>query len=443
MTDHSPEPNNGQSSKSSAQPAVMTNWPAPPSQEAFHGVAGGFVQIVSPHSEADPVALLIQFLVAVGNALGRTAYSTAESAKHFVNLFVVLVGKSAKGRKGSAWSHIPRLMTGIDEIWATDRVVSGLSSGEGLIWHVRDPIEQQQPIKEKLRVVDYQSVVIDPGVSDKRLLIIEEEFANVLKVMGREGNTLSPTIRQAWDSGNLRTMTKNSPAKSTNAHVSIVGHITRSELKQNLWETEQTNGFGNRFLWVCVARSKLLPDGGNLRDEDLEAIRGHIREVLRFVATVGKIERDAEASRLWHQVYPRLAGDRFGLLGSMTARGEPQVMRLSVLYAVLDMSAVVKPEHLKAALAVWDYCERSAEFVFGHALGNKTADTLLAELRQVPDVGLTRTEMLHDVFHKNKSSGDIGEALRLLHDNGLAYRKDDPAPEVGRPAERWFPTLTT
>ena len=427
----------------SSQKFASSDWPAPPTKDAFHGVAGGFVEIVSPHSEADPVALLIQFLIAVGNVLGRTAYAAAESARHHVNLFAVLVGKSAKGRKGSSWSHVRRLLHGIEETWADNRVTSGLSTGEGLIWQVRDPIEQQQPVKEKGRVVEYQMVEVDPGVADKRLLVTEEEFANVLKVMGREGNSLSPTIRQAWDTGLLRTMTKNSPAKATDAFVSVIGHITRDELRHNLCETEQTNGFGNRFLWVCVARSKTLPDGGNLQDADLEPIRDHIREAVRFASTAEKIDRNPEARKLWHEVYPRLSGDRFGLLGSMTARAEAQVMRMSVLYAVLDMSPVVKIEHLKAALAVWDYCERSAVYIFGNSLGNRTADTLLAELRQCSDVGLTRTEMLHNVFNKNKTASEIADALRLLHDNGLAHRQDDIDPETGRATERWFPALAT
>ncbi len=426
-----------------SRPAMTTtDWPAPPKAEVYHGVAGGFVDIVSPHSEADRMALMIQFLVAIGNVLGRTGYAMAESARHYVNLFAVLVGKSAKGRKGSSWSHVRRLLEGIDENWTRERVVSGLSTGEGLIWQVRDKIEEQQPVREKGRVVEYQTVEVDPGVSDKRLLVIEEEFAGTLKVMAREANTLSPTIRQAWDSGLLRTMTKNSPAKATDAYASIIGHITRDELRRNLGETETTNGFGNRFLWVCVGRSKELPDGGNLRDEDLEPIRVHVREIVQFASTANKIDRNAEARDHWHGIYSRLSGDRFGMLGAMTARAEAQVMRLSVLYALLDQSPVVKIEHLKAALAVWDYCQRSAEYVFGNALGNRTADTLLAELRQVADVGLTRTEMLHNVFSGNTSKAKIEEALRLLHDSGLAHRKDDLDSETGRGAERWFATLT-
>jgi hypothetical protein len=65
--------------------------------------------------------------------------------------------------------------------WSKNRVQSGLSSGEGIIWAVRDPIEEQQPIKQKGQVVDYQTVITNGGVSDKRILFLESEFASTLK----------------------------------------------------------------------------------------------------------------------------------------------------------------------------------------------------------------------------------------------------------------------
>src|SRR6185312_11937162 len=45
------------------------NWPKPIEREAFHGVAGELVQLIEPHSEADPAALLIQFLAGFGNLI--------------------------------------------------------------------------------------------------------------------------------------------------------------------------------------------------------------------------------------------------------------------------------------------------------------------------------------------------------------------------------------
>lgn len=114
----------------------------------------------------------------------------------------------------------------------------------------------------------YQDVIIDPGVKDKRLLVVEEEFASILKVIGRKENILSPVMRQAWDDGKLQVITKNSPACATDAHVSFVGHITKQELNRYLGTTECGNGFANRFLWVCVRRSKYLPEGARLQEAD-------------------------------------------------------------------------------------------------------------------------------------------------------------------------------
>ena len=70
------------------------------------------------------------------------------------------------------------------------------------------------------------------------MLVLESEFGSVLKVIAREKNTLSAIIRQAWDTGTLRTLTKNAPAHATNAHISIIGHITRDELRRGIAETE-------------------------------------------------------------------------------------------------------------------------------------------------------------------------------------------------------------
>src|SRR5215211_3582025 len=117
-----------------------------------------------------------------------------------MNLFAVLVGVSSKGRKGTSWGRVLQLFELAAPDWIP-RVQSGLSSGEGLIWAVRDAVEKQQPIKERKQITRYERVVVDEGVEDKRLLAFEAEFASTLRVLGREGNTLSALIRQAWDRG--------------------------------------------------------------------------------------------------------------------------------------------------------------------------------------------------------------------------------------------------
>src|SRR5262245_39857213 len=173
--------------------------------------------------------------------------------------------------------------------------------------------------------------------------------------MGRDGNTLSAQLRQAWDSGKLRILTKNSPAQATNSHLSLISHITKPELLRYMNSTECANGFGNRFLWGCVKRSKLLPEGGNLPVNALQGVVEQVQAALEFATASQEIKRDPEAREMWLATYPALTADRIGLLGSILARSEAQTMRLALIYALLDRSPLIQRRHLEAALAVMDF----------------------------------------------------------------------------------------
>ena len=384
--------------------------------EALYGLAGDVVGAIEPHSEADPAALLINVLVSFGNVIGDGPHFMAEADRHPMRLFAICVGETSKGRKGISWGHIERLFKAVDPEWANGHVLSGLSSGEGLIWAVRDPIEKKEEI-------------IDEGIHDKRLLVLESEFSSVLRVLRREGNILSAVIRQAWDNGNLRTLTKNSPAKATGAHISILGHITKDELRRYLDSTEAGNGFGNRFLWVCVRRSKVLPEGGG--HVDLESLAERLREALAFARTAGQIRRDDTARLVWHEVYGPLSEGKPGMFGSLTARAEAQVMRLACIYALLDISSVVRKEHLLAALSLWDYCEASVRYIFGSATGDYVADRILVALEQAPE-GLSLSK-IHSLFSRNLKAEQISRVLTSLLSTGAIKR--DIKQTDGRSAE--------
>lgn len=101
---------------------------------------------------------------------------------------VAIPGATAKGRKGTSWGRIRQLMALADPGWTGQRVICGLASGEGLIYQVRDPETKTVAIKEgkpPRPTGDHEEEVVDAGVQDKRLLVMEGEFARVLKVMQR------------------------------------------------------------------------------------------------------------------------------------------------------------------------------------------------------------------------------------------------------------------
>ena len=106
-----------------------------PINSVYHGPLGELVQLIEPHTEADPLAILTQLLVAFGNAVGRTPYVAIEADKHYPNLFTVLVGDTSKARKGTSWGQARRVIASADPQWE-ERIMGGLSSGEGLIAQV-------------------------------------------------------------------------------------------------------------------------------------------------------------------------------------------------------------------------------------------------------------------------------------------------------------------
>src|SRR6266702_3497755 len=150
-------------------------------EAAYYGLAGEVVRSNEPHTETDPVAILLQFLAAFGNAVGISPHYQVEGDKHRAKLFIVTSGATSKGRKGTALGRIRQLMEIADADWERDNIQSGLSSGEGVIFHVRDAVSK----------IDKDGVdeEVDHGVRDKRLMIVTEEFAGALSVMERAGNT--------------------------------------------------------------------------------------------------------------------------------------------------------------------------------------------------------------------------------------------------------------
>lgn len=409
-----PEPENPVNTAFTAYTASAPWWPEPLQPEAYYGTAGVITLGLEPHTEADPAAILIQLLAGFGNLIGRTAHFIAEADRHYTNLFAVLVGESAKGRKGSSWGQIARLLEEVDRQWTRERITSGCGSGEGLIWAVRD-----DPAAPPLTV------------PEKRMLILEPEFARLLQVCERDANTLSAVLRQAWDSGNLRVMTKQQSALSTEAHISLVGHITVDELRRRLTSNAAANGFANRFLWVCVRRSKLLPFGGKWQVDP--AIVEDLCETMRWARSQGVLTRSAAADQRWAREYERLSDGGHGLFGAVTSRAEAQTMRLASLYAVLDRSATIEEVHLEAGLAVWKYAEQSARFAFGCTTGNALADKLLGMLG-CSEEGLSRSQ-IRELLHHNKAAAEVEAALRQLESLGLASRAR--VPTGARSLELW------
>lgn len=418
-------------------------WPAPLGEAAFHGIAGEIARAIEPLSESDTAAVLIQTLVAFGALVGRGAHWEVEEDKHYPNLFALLVGATADARKGISWGRVRSIFELCDawvKVWDGD-----MSTGEGLKYQVRDP-----SVKKKSRSRKYKKDLgdqdeYDEGISDKRLLVIASEFGYALKVMSRPGNTLSATLRQAWDRGNLATMTRNDPIVATNAHIAIVGHVTPEELVKELTDSDANNGFMNRFLLVCSKKARDMPLGGKSLPLDIK--RGYAARLARAAGNAsGRMELSTEAGEVWSAAYGGLTTGMTGLSLVIASRAHPLVMRLALIYALLDERTAIYAEHIKAGLAVWDYCASSVRHVFGGAtLGNRymdpargcdVADKLEKILKATPG-GMTLT-MITRRFNGKLPAMDRDMALASLKETWIARCEKHRVEGSDKPVERWF-----
>ncbi len=152
------------------------------------------------------------------------------------NLFVVLVGDSSTGRKGTAGSIAREVMNRAYPDW-TELIVAGLGSGEGLVGYLKANEKQ----------------------GEHRALVMESEFGRLLTVMAREGSTLSPVVRDAWDGVPMGRVLAREQSIVHWHHVGVIAHVTPVELRAKLSGTDAANGFGNRFIWLAVRRTRLVP----------------------------------------------------------------------------------------------------------------------------------------------------------------------------------------
>ena len=398
----------------SDQPAT----PQPPAgpilhEDALHGPAGRFVRALAPHTEAHPAALLLQLLAAFGNLIGRGPHCKVESTRHALNLFVILVGDSSKARKGTSWNHIAALFHQVDPHWLSTRVNTARLTASGVVKALRD---QQPP-------------------TDRRMLALSEEFAAVLSSLKAGSNHLSPLLRCAWDSGNLPTPDLQQPQRASDTHISLIAHITQSELSRSFAHHQAHNGFANRCLWTWVERSNCHPAETHPDPQELAAVAASLRCAAAWATARPEIlfTRDQQAASLWAQCYDELSYRDPGLRGAATSRGEAQVLRLSALYAALDCSELIGVDHLSAALAVWSYCYGAATLLFGMSTGDAVADRIRQAVR-ASATGLTKTEIMR-LFSGHLNRDRIDSALEQL--TALDAVASYTTPTRGRAVTRW------
>jgi hypothetical protein len=403
----------------SNMPPPDLNVPPPRVTEAmFYGLVGDVARAAAKDTEVNPVAAAIAFLSFLGANVGRDVYLAIGNTWHRPVLFTMHMGRSGRGRKGDAIRLVCRIADWIETHYAGNvgqRHSGGLSTREGLAWLIHDGYKDGKQEIEPIR--------------DKRLWVIESEFANVLHQAKRDGNTLSSCLRDVWDGQSIKPATKSSRIWASDPAVGIHGCITPCELLNLLESREMSNGFANRFLMIWAEKTGSIPFPQPTPQDLLETLSRRTGDVIAFakgaypdIKDSRKIHFSDAASILYAEVYSTEL-DRpqsSELLTALLERQAPYTCRLAALFALSDRTLLIEERHLIAALAWVRYAKESVRYVFATITSaeadeqrDKMAEKITAFLKGFPD-GVTRTQLVNDCFQKHGSAERIDDALQSL-----------------------------
>jgi hypothetical protein len=416
-----------------------TSWPVP-AGPIYHGITKDVVELATRSSEADPVAVAISHIVWSGAMFGRTRHINIGDEQHHGRLFAAIVGESAVARKGTSLAGPKKLWCRAEDFLLRGdggprapqpfplgqpmKIGTNLSTFEGLVYEIRDGEEP----REGLDPAD-----LDPGESDKRLLVIETELSRVLKVSKREGNTLLEALRIAWNGERMAPMTKTSRIAATEPHVCMIGHITQVELRSLLGEVNLQNGVANRIMWMLAKRSKIEPFPQPMPDSDVNRIGRELARLTTLAhASPGAVDFDNAARELWAHLFAELTQADNTILGPIKARAAPTVRRMALIYSLLDGCNHITVQHLEAAVAMWRYSSDSAGLIFGGRQADHKAQKLLDFLAD--GKSKTKEAIRRDCFRGNVLAPDIDRVLadlvRAKRVVATVQKKDGP----GRPS---------
>jgi hypothetical protein len=418
----------GDDEQNQAYDALVT--PPKPAPEMFYGVLGQFAKQAANGTEVNPVAAMAAAMTWLSACMGRNPAAVVGDDWHHLRLYTLHVGRSSKGGKGMALGLLKRVIHTIQQLPNAEGLCpqihsGGLSSREGLACLIHDGYREG---KEDV-----------PPIDDKRLFIVEQEFANVLGQTKREGNTLSPALREAWDGGDIRPATKSARIWASRPHIALHGCITPSELRTKIAANDLSNGFANRFLMFWAERTGVIAFPARASDEVVLDYANAFVDIIRSALNGYPHETNAvyldlrrDARQLFEACIHEYEKPQPELLATLLVRRRPMLLRLAGLFAMTDRTTQINAQHVAASHAWMEYYAQSVALIFGPAIDleaeahrNEDAEKLFFWLEGKGD-WKSRKTIVRECFGGHLGKNHIDAALESLSlENRIERREVD------------------
>ena len=365
------------------KPPETNRVPPTASPIMFPGLLGEVVQLCCQNSEAVPVAVATYALAFFSAYLGPMRHLDIADEQRRLNNYWLLIGPSGMG-KGASEYGIKRIFERIDErlqqIFAED-----LSNGQtqGIVEYPSlDIHDGSLSSGEGLAAAKADSLKIEKGeppveITDKRFLLLENEFGNALSHAERSGNTLSHVLRNAYDGKSLKPLTKRDQTYCSEPYFVLVGNITPKELNSHKQSSVMSmNGMLNRtfIIWtkttVRHSRPKPMDDGAvtaiaeQLARHLFKARNNSFETHWKKMRSMSQpIDMTEDAWQLWDEVYPALVNmPDCEAVQTLCRRHRLHIRITAGLLALMNGQAIIDQPTLYAALAWSDYSRQSVVY---------------------------------------------------------------------------------
>ena len=343
---------------------------------SIHGPVLQFVDLIRPHTEAGAAALAAEYITGLASIIGNKVYVKQGPQEHPPRINVFIIGESSKGRKGTAHGVVEYFMRQAAPDFFPLHKIETLVSGAAFI---------------KAATNLAHKTAANGSDPDMRAWIVEEEAVNLL-ASGHGVNDISSVVRKMFDSGKLSKFHAKGQIVVEGVHFNVTGHITEEEFSERLPRASVFNGFLNRFMLIGTKnggfkrqRETIIPE--QKIDKIVQPLQDIIAWVQARTYNTGTFELkwatgvDDEYDDFRLDLEKRMDEATDRRFKAAAARGATHVMRLALMFAIIDREREIKSIHLHSAIGMWQHAEDTLRYLYQEADEHADEKLLLEMLR--------------------------------------------------------------
>ncbi|WP_242334564.1 DUF3987 domain-containing protein [Anaeromyxobacter sp. SG66] len=331
-------------------------------ESAWIGATVDYYNLICNTTEA-PDELIFAGIIGVLSALATLSIRLRAGTGFILPiLFVCLLGETARTRKTTAMNDAVDVVLDPLRPRSTQpgepdpfEIVRGQGSGEGLLEALADRPWWPPGVKPHSQPPTVQS--------GRSALYLFDEYGTFLEKAARDhaGNFVGFHLNLFDAPAQMQLSTRSSRIVCTNARGTILAASTPDYLARGLTEGLVRSGFVNRFLFFAGERTAAIPIRPPVDDAARAALivtlRGHLERLRGREVTLSPEAISINHAR-YHVHYNRQ--DETPLVEAATERAHILAMRLAMVLAFADGSAVIAGSHMAAG---WDVVSYSGKVV--------------------------------------------------------------------------------